>query len=200
MTSLSRSATAGTNNPPEQTEPEPVGDSVINTIVGVMGNVLEWYDFALFGFFSDIIALKFFPPSSNDTDNLINSFVIFGSAFLMRPLGGILIGYVGDKHGRKEALTRSLFLMAIPTTLMGCLPTYDSVGAVSTVLLCLCRMTQGISVGGQLPASLVYTVEKRPKSQWGYVSYYITRDYDVVSYCNIYTKYVYIYTYLHIYI
>jgi len=136
-----------------------------------MGNVLEWYDFALFGFFSDVIAQVFFAPEpegANPNDNLTKSFVIFGSAFLMRPIGGLLIGYVGDKHGRKEALTRSLFLMAIPTTLMGCLPTYEQLGVYSTVLLCLCRLVQGISVGGQLPASLVYTVENRPKSQWGY--------------------------------
>jgi MHS family proline/betaine transporter-like MFS transporter len=150
------------------------GDSIINTIIGVMGNVLEWYDFALFGFFSDVIAEVFFPPvpegSSDNTNNanLMKSFVIFGSAFLMRPIGGLIIGYIGDKHGRKDALTKSLFLMAIPTTLMGCLPTYKQVGVLSTILLCICRLIQGISVGGQLPASLVYTVEKRPKSQWGY--------------------------------
>jgi len=147
------------------------GDSVVNTIVGVMGNVLEWYDFALFGFFSDVIAKVFFPPTLDGDEqdgNLVKSFVIFGSAFLMRPIGGLMIGYIGDKHGRKEALTRSLFLMAIPTTLMGCLPTYNQVGVLSTILLCCCRLVQGISVGGQLPASLVYTVEKRPKSQWGY--------------------------------
>mmetsp|Transcript_63084 Transcript_63084/g.70652 ORF Transcript_63084/g.70652 Transcript_63084/m.70652 type:complete len:533 (+) Transcript_63084:71-1669(+) len=146
-------------------------ESTMNTIVGVMGNVLEWYDFALFGFFSDVIAEVFFAPElegANPNDNLTKSFVIFGSAFLMRPIGGLVIGYVGDKHGRKVALTRSLFLMAIPTTLMGCLPTYEQLGIFSTILLCLCRLVQGISVGGQLPASLVYTVEKRPQSQWGY--------------------------------
>eukprot|EP00535_Pseudo-nitzschia_heimii_P001255 CAMPEP_0197177794 /NCGR_PEP_ID=MMETSP1423-20130617/3274_1 /TAXON_ID=476441 /ORGANISM="Pseudo-nitzschia heimii, Strain UNC1101" /LENGTH=514 /DNA_ID=CAMNT_0042627401 /DNA_START=56 /DNA_END=1600 /DNA_ORIENTATION=- len=154
---------------PEQLQHPP--ETILNTIMGVMGNVLEWYDFALFGYFSDVIAKVFFPPTLDEAqqdDNLVKSFVIFGSAFLMRPIGGLLIGYVGDKHGRKEALTRSLFLMAIPTTLMGCLPTYRQVGVLSTILLCLCRLVQGISVGGQLPASLVYTVEKRPRAQWGY--------------------------------
>lgn len=87
---------------------------------------------------------------------------------MVRPLGGLIIGYVGDKHGRKNALTRSLFLMAIPTTLMGCLPTYERVGVWAIVLLVACRLLQGISVGGQLPASLVYTVEKRDPSTWGY--------------------------------
>mmetsp|Transcript_14409 Transcript_14409/g.29824 ORF Transcript_14409/g.29824 Transcript_14409/m.29824 type:complete len:491 (+) Transcript_14409:55-1527(+) len=172
MTSLSQDISGDTDDAlavPEVVNPQG-GDSIVNTIVGVMGNVLEWYDFALFGFFSDVIAEVFFPPAivGAEHDNLTKSFVIFGSAFLMRPVGGLIIGYVGDKHGRKEALTRSLFLMAIPTTLMGCLPTYNQVGVWSTILLCCCRLIQGVSVGGQLPASLVYTVEKRPKSQWGY--------------------------------
>ena len=118
--------------------------------------------------YKDIISQVFFPESDSDTDNLIQTFVIFGGAFLMRPLGGILIGYVGDKHGRKQALTKSLFLMAIPTTAMGFLPSYERAGWLATALLCLCRLAQGISVGGQLPASLVYTVEKRHASQWGY--------------------------------
>lgn len=142
--------------------------SLGTTIAGVMGNVLEWYDFALFGFFADIIGLNFFPPSNDDNKTTTQAFVLFGAAFVMRPLGGLLIGAYGDKHGRKAALTRSLFLMAIPTTIMGLLPTYAQIGITSTILLCLCRLVQGISVGGQLPASLVYTVEQRPRSHWGY--------------------------------
>jgi MHS family proline/betaine transporter-like MFS transporter len=119
---------------------------------------------------ADIIAQVFFPPEpeGEENSNLIKSFAIFGGAFLVRPIGGLMIGYVGDKHGRKTALTHSLFLMAIPTTLMGCLPVYETAGSLSIVLLVLCRLLQGISVGGQLPASLVYTVEKKPKEQWGY--------------------------------
>eukprot|EP00985_Skeletonema_marinoi_P033705 scaffold41951_cov212-Skeletonema_marinoi.AAC.1 len=86
----------------------------------------------------------------------------------MRPIGGIIIGYMADKHGRKYALVLSLFLMAIPTFIMGCLPTYEQVGSLSTVLLVLCRLLQGMSVGGQLPASLVYTVEMKDRKHWGY--------------------------------
>ena len=86
----------------------------------------------------------------------------------MRPVGGLTIGYVGDRYGRKKALVLSLFLMAFPTALMGCLPTYEQVGALSTILLVVCRLLQGMSVGGQLPASLIYTVEIRPKAHWGY--------------------------------
>lgn len=132
---------------------------------------LHRYDFALFGFFSDVIATVFFPPSEEsnndggevdmggeiDTSNLVRSFAVYGGAFLMRPVGGITIGHIGDKYGRKQALVLSLFLMAVPTFLMGCLPTYEQVGALSTILLVLCRLLQGMSVGGQLPASLIYT-------------------------------------------
>ena len=121
---------------------------------------------------TDIIAQVFFPESPSGEDdnnsNLLKSFIIFGGAFVMRPIGGLVIGYTGDKHGRKQALTKSLFLMAIPTTCMGFLPTYKQAGWISPVLLCVCRLLQGISVGGQLPASLVYTVEQRDPSTWGY--------------------------------
>ena len=86
----------------------------------------------------------------------------------MRPFGGMIIGYMGDKYGRKYALVLSLFLMAIPTFVMGCLPTFSQVGVLSTILLVICRLLQGMSVGGQLPASLIYTVETRPKEKWGF--------------------------------
>jgi MHS family proline/betaine transporter-like MFS transporter len=140
------------------------------TIAGTLGNVLEWYDFAIFGFFSDIIAQLFFPPadtSDGTNENLLRSFAVYGGAFMMRPVGGITIGYLGDKYGRKHALVTSLFLMAVPTFAMGCLPTYAQIGSWSTGLLVLCRLLQGMSVGGQLPASLVFTVETRPRENWG---------------------------------
>mmetsp|Transcript_23562 Transcript_23562/g.25987 ORF Transcript_23562/g.25987 Transcript_23562/m.25987 type:complete len:503 (+) Transcript_23562:74-1582(+) len=163
------------NNKNDETQKQgEIKENWYDTAAGVMGNVLEWYDFALFGFFSDIIADVFFPPSTSGNveddknANLIKTFCIFGGAFLMRPLGGLMIGYIGDKHGRKAALTKSLFLMAIPTTLMGCLPSYETAGILSPILLTFCRLLQGMSVGGQLPASLVYTAEKHPRSQWGY--------------------------------
>lgn len=145
-----------------------MSNSRMQTVAGTLGNVLEWYDFALFGFFSDIIAELFFPPSDNSdgtNENLVRSFAVYGGAFIMRPVGGAVIGYLGDKYGRKYALVTSLFLMAVPTFLMGCLPTYSQIGSWSTALLVICRLLQGMSVGGQLPASLIYTVETRPREK-----------------------------------
>eukprot|EP00985_Skeletonema_marinoi_P019030 scaffold10773_cov102-Skeletonema_marinoi.AAC.1 len=136
----------------------------IQTIAGVLGNVLEWYDFALYGFFSDIIAQVFFPPGQ---DNLLLSYIVFGGAFVARPFGGLIAGHIGDKHGRKRALVMSMISMSIPTFVMGCLPGYDVIGGWSTALLIICRLAQGLSVGGQLPASVVYTVETKPRAGAG---------------------------------
>ena len=98
----------------------------------------------------------------------MESFGIFGLAFLCRPVGGVLLGYIGDVYGRKRALEISIFLMAFPTFAMGCLPSYAQVGNLSMVLLALIRMLQGMSVGGQFVSSLVYTCENNPRDQWGF--------------------------------
>eukprot|EP00978_Attheya_sp_CCMP212_P022262 scaffold66157_cov52-Attheya_sp.AAC.3 len=103
------------------------------TLAGVAGNVMEWYDFAVFGYFADILAKVFFPPDSANA--LVSSYVVFGAAFAVRPIGAWMIGHIGDTRGRKEALVVSIFLMAVPTFALGCLPTYKSVGGFSTFLL-----------------------------------------------------------------
>mmetsp|Transcript_12126 Transcript_12126/g.18481 ORF Transcript_12126/g.18481 Transcript_12126/m.18481 type:complete len:451 (-) Transcript_12126:303-1655(-) len=146
--------------------------NTLKTIAGVAGNVLEWYDFAVFGYFGDVIADVFFPPQSGHAA-LIESFAIFGGAFLMRPVGGVMMGYIGDTVGRKKALEISIFLMAFPTFIMGCLPTYAQVGWTSWVMLLIVRLLQGLSVGGQLMSSLVYTVEQHPREAWGLYGSYV---------------------------
>jgi len=147
--------------------------STLETIAGVAGNVLEWYDFAVFGYFGDILGEVFFPPNQKGHSAMIESFAVFGGAFLMRPVGGMLLGYIGDTYGRKKALVISIFLMAFPTFAMGCLPPYSAVGPLAIVLLTIVRLLQGLSVGGQLVSSLVYTVEAQPKSQWGYYGSFV---------------------------
>lgn len=144
-------------------------DDVWQTLAGVAGNVLEWYDFAVFGYFSDILGEVFFPPNQQGGNhaNTSESFLVFGSAFLMRPIGGAIMGYIGDKYGRKKALVFSIFLMAFPTFIMGCLPGYAHVGRSAIVLLVAVRLLQGLSVGGQLMSSLVFTLENHDRAKWG---------------------------------
>jgi len=137
-------------------------------IAGVAGNVLEWYDFAVFGYFGDVIGDVFFPPNQGGNTAIIESYAVFGGAFLARPIGGLMLGYIGDTYGSKVALVLSIFLMAFPTFLMGCLPSYASIGPSAIVLLVIVRLLQGCSVGGQLMTSLVFTLENHPKSQWGF--------------------------------
>ncbi|KAL3784307.1 hypothetical protein HJC23_004971 [Cyclotella cryptica] len=149
-------------------------DDLRSTLASVAGNILEWYDFAIYGYFSDVIGTLFFPSSPNNDDNdnntpsILSSLLVFGLAFFARPLGGLLLGYIGDTFRRKRALEVSLFLMAFPTFFMGCLPTYSTVGGWSAVWLVMVRWMQGLSVGGQQMTSLVFVVEGRARGEWGW--------------------------------
>lgn len=143
-------------------------DEIVSTLASVAGNVLECYDFALYGYFSDIIGQKFFPPTNDESTAIIESFLVFGGAFLVRPVGGVVMGYVGDTFSRKRALEISIFMMALPTFAMGCLPTFSVVGWWAVVLLVFVRLLQGLSVGGQLMSSLVFVAEGHDRRWWGW--------------------------------
>jgi MHS family proline/betaine transporter-like MFS transporter len=125
---------------------------------GAIGNVLEWYDFAVYGYFAAAIGRTFF-PSEDKVAQVLAAFGIFAVGFLMRPVGGALIGYVGDRLGRRAALTFSVAAMAIPTFLVGILPGYDTLGIAAPILLTLLRMIQGLSVGGEYTTSIVFMIE-----------------------------------------
>jgi MFS transporter, MHS family, proline/betaine transporter len=131
-----------------------------------VGNVLEWYDFALFGVLAPIIASHFF-PSADPLAGLINSYAVFAIGFLARPLGGVIFGHIGDRFGRRQALVLSVTLMAVPTALMGLLPTYQEVGVLAPILLTLLRIVQGISTGGEFAGSIVFLVEQAPDHRRG---------------------------------
>lgn len=126
-----------------------------------MGNVLEWYDFGVYGFFASIIAVQFF-PSDNPTVSLIAAFGAFAAGFMMRPVGAAIFGHIGDRLGRARALQLSVLCMAIPTFLIGLLPTYSSIGVAAAVLMVLMRMMQGAAVGGEYTSSIVYLAESAP--------------------------------------
>ena len=136
-------------------------------LAGFIGNILEWYDFTVYGFFATIIGAQFFPDEDKIVQ-LISAFGVFAAGYLMRPIGGVIFGHIGDKYGRKKALTISVLLMAIPTTLIGFLPTYVNIGWYSAALLVILRLLQGLSVGGEFTGSISFLVEKAPKGKRGF--------------------------------
>jgi MFS transporter, MHS family, proline/betaine transporter len=132
----------------------------------VMGNLLEWYDFAIYGYLAIIIARNFFPKGDEMTA-LLSAFATFGVGFVVRPLGGILIGRLGDVRGRKTALMLTIFLMAFGTVLIGLIPTYDSIGLWAPALLVAARLLQGFAAGGEWGGSTAFIVEWAPKGKRG---------------------------------
>ncbi len=128
---------------------------------GIIGNVIEYYDFALIGFLAVIMGQLFF-PSNDPFLSLLGSFGAFAVGMIMRPIGAIFFGHIGDKVGRRYALLGSLAMMALPTFLIGFLPTYTQIGIMAPIMLILLRMIQGFSVGGEYASSIVYLVEESP--------------------------------------
>jgi MFS transporter, MHS family, proline/betaine transporter len=137
-------------------------------MAGAIGNVLEWYDFALYGYFAPVFAAMFF-PSEQASVSLLSAFGVFAIGFLARPLGALLFGYIGDTIGRRDALAWSVILMAIPTVIVGLLPTYETIGIAAPLALTLCRFLQGLSVGGEFTGSVTFLVEHAAPSQRGYI-------------------------------
>jgi MHS family proline/betaine transporter-like MFS transporter len=135
--------------------------------VAAIGNILEQYDFSLYAYFSTVFATLFFPNIDPNAGTLA-VFAIFAVGLLMRPIGGILFGYLGDTFGRKDALFFSLMFMAVPTILIGLLPTYNQIGIWAPALLTLLRMFQGLPVGGEYANSIVYLTENAPVNRRGF--------------------------------
>jgi MHS family proline/betaine transporter-like MFS transporter len=133
---------------------------------GMIGNVLEWYDFAIYGYFATAIGRHFF-PHEDAVAQLLSAFGVFALGYLMRPVGGVLIGHIGDRFGRRAALTFSVAAMAIPTFLIGLLPGYTTLGLAAPIALTLLRMVQGLSVGGEYTSSMVFLVEHAPDGRRG---------------------------------
>ncbi|MFC2970395.1 MFS transporter [Acidimangrovimonas pyrenivorans] len=135
-------------------------------MAGFIGNVVEWYDFALYGYLAGVIAPVFF-PAGNPTAGLIATYGIFAAGFLMRPLGAAVFGWFGDRYGRARTMQISVAMMALPTLLLGLLPSYATAGLLAPVLLVLVRILQGLSVGGEFSSSATYLVETAPQGRRG---------------------------------
>ena len=135
---------------------------------GVAGNLLEWFDFAVYGFFAVTIGKTFF-PKEDPVAQVIAAFGVFAVGFLMRPIGGIVLGHIGDKHGRQTAMLISVAAMAIPTFLVGVLPGYDTLGLAAPFALLFLRMIQGLSVGGEYTTSIIYMIEHTDPRRRGFI-------------------------------
>jgi len=133
---------------------------------GMIGNVLEWYDFAIYGYFATAIGKHFF-PHEDPVAQLLSAFGVFAVGYMMRPVGGVIIGHIGDKFGRRAALTFSVAAMAVPTFLIGLLPGYETLGLLAPIALTLLRMVQGLSVGGEYTSSMVFLIEHAPHGRRG---------------------------------
>lgn len=138
-------------------------------VASIVGNLLEWYDFAAFGFLAAIFAVNFF-PQNDPFVSLIAAFGIFAASFVMRPLGGILFGHIGDRYGRRSALYLSSGMMTVSTVSIGLLPTYATAGAVAPVLLVAMRLLQGLSVGGEYTTASVMLAERAAPGRRGLIT------------------------------
>jgi MHS family proline/betaine transporter-like MFS transporter len=136
-----------------------------------IGNVLEYYDFGIYGFLATVIARKFF-PGTDATAALLATFAAFGVGFLARPVGGIVLGRLGDIAGRKSALVLTIVLMAVGTAGIGLIPEYAAIGVIAPVLLVLCRILQGLSAGGEWGNATAFIVEWSPDGKRGYLGSY----------------------------
>lgn len=136
--------------------------------LAALGGALEYYDFIIFVFLTTVIAQLFFPPDMPDWLRQLQTFGIFAAGYLARPLGGIIMAHFGDRIGRKRMFMLSVLLMAIPTLLMGVLPTYATIGIFAPILLLLLRILQGAAVGGEVPGAWVFVAEHAPRGRVGF--------------------------------
>jgi MHS family proline/betaine transporter-like MFS transporter len=131
-----------------------------------VGNFMEWFDFAIYGFLAATLGRLFFPGAS-PAAALLASLAVFGVAFFMRPLGGLVLGAMGDRRGRRALLTLSIGLMGLSTTLIGVLPTYAAAGVLAPILLVVLRCLQGFSAGAEWTGSAAFLIEHTPTNRRG---------------------------------
>jgi len=132
----------------------------------VMGNALEFYDFVTYAFFAVYIGKAFF-PASTELGSLLLSVAVFGVGFVSRPLGGILIGAYADRAGRKPAMLLTIGLITVGTLGLALTPSYESIGMAATIIVVLCRLTQGLALGGEVGPSSAFLIESAPAHQRG---------------------------------
>lgn len=138
-------------------------------VAGATGNMLEWFDFAIYGYFATALGKVFF-PASDPTLQTVASFGIFAIGYLARPIGSLILGPVGDLLGRRKMMIWSIMIMGVASFMVALLPSYAHVGAIAAYALLFLRMTQGFSIGGEYTGSMVYAAEASPQGKEGLMS------------------------------
>src|SRR5690625_3559148 len=146
------------------TDPKVVKRAVAAATVG---NITEWYDFGVYGYFILTLQKVFFAGMS-DTASLIAAFGVFASSFLVRPIGGLIFGSLGDRIGRTKVLAMTVILMAASTFCIGLVPSYDSIGIAAPILVLLAKLGQGLSTGGEYSGSMTFIAEYTPDKRRGF--------------------------------
>ena len=163
-----------------EAEAEPVGDDYVVDakrdrlviVASSLGTVFEWYDFFIYGTLAPVIAMHFF-PATNPTAALLLTLATFGAGFGVRPIGAILFGILGDKLGRKYTFLVTITLMGIATAAVGVLPTYAQIGIAAPILLVVCRLLQGLALGGEYGGAAIYVAEHAPRNKRGFYTSFI---------------------------
>ncbi|OBF67088.1 MFS transporter [Mycobacterium sp. 852002-51971_SCH5477799-a] len=138
-----------------------------DTLATAIGNFMEWYDFGVYGYIATTIARVFYPGNSVSAVHLIATFSTLAAAYVVRPLGGFVLGPLGDRVGRKRVLVITIVLMAVGTTMTGLLPGYSTIGIWAPILLLVARVFQGLSTGGEFVGAMTYLVERAPDRKRG---------------------------------
>ncbi|AHG39935.1 MFS transporter [Pseudomonas syringae CC1557] len=149
--------------------PQPFSKTDYKTLsLAALGGALEIYDFIIFVFFALTLSQLFFPPDMPEWLRLLQSFGIFVTGYLARPLGGILMAHFADRQGRKRVFSLSILMMALPCLLIGVMPTYATIGYWAPLVLLALRILQGAAVGGEVPSAWVFVAEHAPEGHRGY--------------------------------
>lgn len=131
-----------------------------------VGTLIEWYDFYIYGSLAVVFSGMFF-PEGNGTAALLVTIAAFGTGFVVRPIGAMVFGRMGDRVGRKKTFMTTLLIMGGATTMLGLMPTYDHIGILAPILLVTLRLLQGLAIGGEYGGAVVYIAENSPAKKRG---------------------------------
>lgn len=149
------------------------GEQRRNLALASLGSMLEFYEFMVFGFFTVVIGKLFFPPDLPDAVKTFQAFALYSLGFLLRPVSGAIIGHLGDRFGRKKLFMFTVLLMALPTLLIGLLPTYAQIGVMAPILLLVLRILQGVALAGEFAGASIFVTEHAPGSRVGTASGFV---------------------------